>query len=284
MKKRFCFVALAIVCLCGCSQSGKPGEFDVSASAPVETQQQITEPTNDTVELDELFTAVYDAVTSRKGELFLYDYLSQDKSFTFSEYDGSERQKLRIGSNGLYGTTIVADTVYYWHDISGEASPEEAASILITDMLEDIKARGENDFTFTLTNYSVPARQELFDQYDLLWNDVRMLWRDGLTAQELPGIIDTLFPQKASDGNYSMKSDSIAVALFDDMWIFAPTYRYSYKGVCNMYEDGERSSYEYGSDGLLTYSPPDDTMAQYFLLVKNGSVWQMQNWQLARQR
>ena len=220
---------------------------------------------------------VYDAHSQRIDELMLYDFLSMDVDEIFSDYDGSGKQC--ISYIGAAVVRPVTNSVYYWKASNEFTAPEDAALELVTMMLEEIKAYP--DKSFTLMDYEV-RDMELCDRYDLLREDMRLVWDGAMAAAEYKGtdvrldqvedFIKQLFPVRMDNGSYALRSDSLAIALGDDMWIFTPQFSYSFTGTSagegnSLVENGKAVDIHFG-----------DTYDQYYILIKNGDVWRMQSY------
>lgn len=230
------------------------------------------------VDFGECCRMVYEAHCGRISELILYDFLSQEPEDIFADYDGSESQIVSYAESTEAWSSTFPAHAYYWKDTEGLASPESAAAVLVGMMLEEV--REYPDKTFDLKDYSIEDAQ-LLDKYDLMFDDMRLVWGAALSEAEFRGTViseemlstyvEQLFPRYI-DGSYYCYCDSLAIALGDSMWVFSPRYSYSFEGVCNGYD-----STELEEGGMIEVSHPD-TRGQYFILIQNGDVWRMQSY------
>lgn len=270
---------------------------DAPASAPTPTPTEVPEEA-DPISKDEAFSAVYQFKTEHAAEFICADYLLRDRDELFAEYDGvSEHMHLKVGQNRDWrysaDTAATTDTVYYWRDVEGTASPGRAASVLIGDMLEDLKSR-TGEYSFTVTNYKVPESQnDLRDWQDLLWEDVNEIWHPNISRTGFDDELARLLPHQMDDGEYHFRSMTLGLPLAEDMWLLRPQFSFAYSGVCN-YDSGQ---YNYTlrqfsdipaealtEDGLVPFKYYDGFIARYYILLKHGDVWQMQNYRLVKQR
>lgn len=303
MKKALLLILALAFLFAGCGKSGElqgeidslRGQLEGEQAALDEAQAQLDEcreqlslaqaelentreqlAGESTPDFGECCRMVYKAHCDRFDELVFYDFLSQDIDDIFSDYDESERQCISSINSTLMSTAV--SSIYYWKDVSGLAAPEDAARELVTMMLEEVKAYP--DKSFTLDGYTVKDVRPS-DRYDLLLDDINLVWSGATGAAEYRGVsltrdivesyIDLLFPVYGDLG-YGYRCDSLALALSDNMWVFTPQYSYSFTGVCT----GAGNSYV--EDGQMVDIFFPDTCDRYYILIRNGDVWRMQSY------
>lgn len=208
------------------------------------------------ISIDEAFTAVYRLKTDRANEFIGADYLLRDRNELFAEYDGvSDHLHIKVGENKDWEKNypVITDTVYYWHDSTREASPNRAAAVLLDDMLEDLKARG-NEFSFHITQYKTPAYQnDLRDWQDLLWEDLHEVWYSSMPRDYFFNDLDRLLPYQMTDGDYSFQSETLALPLVEDLWVVIPQFSFAYSGTFRMLQFDQISPEELTVDGLFLH-------------------------------
>lgn len=302
MKKAlFLILALAFL-FAGCGRSGElqgeidslRGQLEGEKAALDEAQAQLDEyreqlslaqaelentreqlAGESTPDFGEVCRMVYEAHWERFDELIDYDFFSQDIDDIFSDYDGSERQCISFSTGTMVCTAT--SNIYYWKDMSGLAAPVDAARELVAMMLEEVKAYP--DKSFTLDEYTLKDVRPS-DQYDLLLDDIKLVWSganaaaeyrgESLTGDIVESFIDLLFPVYGEHG-YAYRCDSLALPLTGNMWVFTPQYSYSVTGVCH----GPGNTYV--EEGKMVDSHFTDTDDRYYIIIRNGNVWRMQS-------
>ena len=290
---------LTVMLMVAAILSGCAGKSAPSASAPAPSPEPaITPPTLTpsgtpgeaaSISKNEAFSAVYQFKAEHAAEFICAGYLLRDRDELFAEYDGvSEHMQLNVGQNRDWRYSgdepAITDTVYYWHDAEGTASPGRAASELIGDMLEDLKDR-TSEYSFTVTSYQVPESQDdLRDWQDLLWEDVDEIWNPSISRTGFEDELARLLPLQLDDGEYGFRAETLSLPLVNDMWVVIPQFSFAYSGVYRLRQFSEIPAAQLTEEGLMPYQYDDGYASLYYILLKHGDVWQMQNYRLIKQR
>lgn len=291
-RKSWLILALLIPCLllstCGQAPAETPTPTMQQSAAPVPTPSLTEAPEAETpISWEAALSAAAEFKAAHAAEFIGADYLLWGRDALFAEYDGSsEHMQLKVGRNRDWGyaadAPVITDSVYYWHDVAGTAEPGRAASVLLCDLLEDLKSR-TGEYSFTLTDYRVPEIQTaLRASQALLEEDVSRLWQEGMSRARFDDEVTRLLPKQMDDGDYSFRAETLALPLVEDMWVLIPAFSYAYDGVCELRQFSDIPAAELTGDGLLPYQYGYYPL--YYILLKHGDVWQMQNNRLIRPR
>lgn len=259
MKRKTLCRALAILCLlsvlAACARESAPAETSpANMSAAVAAS-----PGPDAQETrDECLRLISNCLRQNKSRLPLYGILSLDREIFFADYDGGAAEVLAAEPDGQrQNSPLRTDSVYYWRDDSGEATPPQAARELVTLMLTHYQELPESERKLTVTEYSV-GEQKLYS-----WEELPLMIGgsdpfasiiENRSYDAAVAEVRSRLARETQDAGAPFAYIDLAVALGEYMWVLAPACEAKYEGAVERREES----------------------GDAFILMCDGNVWRMQ--------
>lgn len=267
------FMVLLSVVMC-CIACGKSEESTETGTQEVSTDpSEATEPAEGSTEMpEEFYQSVVTVLKEKQEELLLYDALSGDLLWLFTEYNGEKLQRIPGTEKDTYSPAMCPDVIYYQAE-EGETL-ETIVAKMLDAMIMPLKEFSESR-SFTILEY-VLDEQELLTQKmltDRIAEQIWEAWYELSANDDFAGISqEGYIRQSISD------AESGIIYLAEDMWLlpYINGY-YSYEGIDmgTMEEIMELES-DLSHEGMLPFMRQGSEEAFVYLLVKENSVYRLQ--------